>query len=433
LSMSFSSAFSGTKNVYMYTSDNAGLSSGWQNRGTWTTTGSATPPPPPPSGALSVMSFGARGDGVANDTAAFNAALKTACSGSNNLHIPAGTYLLDSLDSLNACGITIYGDGNAATILTINRVISPVMWRFASGSGKTLTIQDLAMNGLHQEVAGITIDTYNTVNVNRVNIHDFGTPGYAEGHQTDLDGLYITHSANVNVSNSLFTGNERMGIELQGDHNTMVTGSTMSGNGHMGGVAEQTFAGTFDGPRVAQWVNNILTSNGSGGLDVETDPSLPAAQGIFQGNKVVNCGNDSWGYGWGIVIGMHAYGTITGNEVDNFAASAQPSDYTNAIVFGTSAGSISITNNTVTGTKTYGIVGDTGNYPVTVSGNTLSNNQTGIFMYDCPGVSITNNTVNSSQAAGISVYWSDGYTIRGNQFTSNSPDLLINGQVGVQN
>jgi parallel beta-helix repeat protein len=431
LNMSFSTAnFSGTKNTYMYTSDNAGLSSGWQKRGTWTIQSSTSPPP---SGDLSVMSFGAKGDGVANDTAAFNAALKTACGGSTNLHIPAGTYLLDSLDLLNACGITIYGDGNTATILRINSVISPVMWRFASGSGKTLTIQDLAMDGRHQEVAGITIDSYATVDVYRVNIHDFGTPGYAEGHQTELDGLYITHSTNVNVTNSLFTGNERTGIELQGDHNTVVSGSTMSGNGHMAGVSEQTFAGTLDGPLVAQWLNNTMTSNGSGGIDVETDPSLPAAQGIIQGNKVINCGNDNWGWGWGLVIGLRAYGTISGNEVDNYAANVPSSDYTNAIVFGTSAGAISITNNTVTGTKTYAIVGDSVSYPVTISGNTLSTQQTGIFLYDVPGVSVTNNTVSYSQAAGISVYWSNGYTVRGNVFTSNNPDLLINGQFGVQN
>ena len=420
LNMTFASGFSGTTNVYMYASDSAGLSSGWQKRGTWTVATIQTPPPS--SGDLSVMSFGATGNGVANDSAAFNAALKTACSGSNNLHIPAGTYLLDSLDLLNACGIKIYGDGSTNTILTINRVISPVMWRFASGSGKTLTIQDLALNGRHQEVAGITIDAYATVNLFGVNVHDFGTPGYAEGHQADLDGLYITHSLSVNVTNSLFTGNERTGVELQGDHNSLVSGCTMSGNGHMGGAAEQTFFGTLDGPLLSQWVNNTMVSNGSGGLDVETDPSLPAAQGIFQGNKVLNSGNNSWGYGWGLVIGMHAYGTIAGNEVDNFAANVPASAYSNAIVFGTSAGPISITNNTVTGTKTYGIVGDTVNYPVTISGNTLSNNQTGIFIYDCPGVSITNNTVQNSQAAGIAVYWSDGYTIRGNHFSSNFPD-----------
>jgi len=432
LNMSFSSTtFAGTKNIYMYTSDNARLSSGWQQRGTWTI---SSPTLPPLGTALSVMSFGAVGNGVANDTAAFNAALATACSGSTNLHIPAGTYLLNSLDLVNACGITIYGDGNATTILRINSVISPVMWRFANGAGKTLTLQDLAMDGRHQEVAGLTIDAYDTVNVYRVNIHDFGTPGYAEGHQTDLDGLYITHSANVNVTNSFFTGNERMGIELQGDRNTVVSGSTMSGNGHMGGVSEQTFAGTLAGPGVAQWLNNTMINNGSGGIDVETDPSLPAAQAIIQGNKVINCGNDNWTWGWGLVIGMKAYGTISGNEVDNYAANVPTSsDYTNAIVFGGNAGPINITNNTVTGTKTYGIVGDGINYPVTISGNTVSSNQTGIFIYQVPGVSITNNTVQYNQGAGIAVYWSDGYTVRGNTFTSNNPNLLINGQFGVQN
>ena len=36
LSVSASTSFLGTKNIYLHAQDSAGLSSGWRNRGTWT-------------------------------------------------------------------------------------------------------------------------------------------------------------------------------------------------------------------------------------------------------------------------------------------------------------------------------------------------------------------------------------------------------------
>jgi parallel beta-helix repeat protein len=384
---------------------------------------------------VNVRNYGAQGNGIDDDTAALNAAFEAGCAQSGSVYLPTGVYLVDPLAPLNGCAATIYGDGNAKSILRFRANLAAgrwqSLWSFTGGSEKTLTIHDLALDGQHAELAGLSIDGYSTVAITGISSYNFGTPGYAQGHRGDYDGLYLINSEHATINSSQFTGNERMGVELQAVHNSTVSNSVMSGNGGMGGVSEQNFSGPLDGPLVAQWLSNTLASNGSGGIDVETDPNLPPAQGIVKGNHVISCGNNDWGSGWGLVLGMHAFGTVQGNEVDNFAANAPPSNYTSAIVYGNNGGPIQILNNTVKGTKSYGIVGSSGLFPVTITNNILTNNKTGIFIYQSPGVQVSGNTVTSSASAGIAVYWSDGATISGNNFTNNSPDLMINGVAAV--
>src|SRR6516225_2606988 len=148
------------------------------------------------------------------------------------------------------------------------------------------------MEDTSAEPASRSNDTRPTIN--RVSFNYFGTPGYSLGHKNDFDGLYIRNVENARVTDSQFTGNERYGVELQAVHSSTVENSTMSFNGSMGGVSEQNFEGALDGPLVAQWIDNSLIANGSGGIDVETDPKLPPAQGIMSRNQVIDCGNDRW-------------------------------------------------------------------------------------------------------------------------------------------
>jgi hypothetical protein len=69
---------------------------------------------------INVRDYGAVGDGVTNDTAAFQAAL-AACAGAKALYIPAGSYKI--LDNTNATvlaaqeGQQIFGDGDLASVL----------------------------------------------------------------------------------------------------------------------------------------------------------------------------------------------------------------------------------------------------------------------------------------------------------------------------
>lgn len=63
---------------------------------------------------VSVLDFGALGDGTANDTAALQAALD---SGSSRVYVPAGTYLFSTLAIPAGRGLMLYGDGPSKTTL----------------------------------------------------------------------------------------------------------------------------------------------------------------------------------------------------------------------------------------------------------------------------------------------------------------------------
>jgi parallel beta-helix repeat protein len=387
----------------------------------------------PLSATVNVKSFGAAGNGYTNDTSALNDAFQVGCATSQAVYIPTGIYIVDPLAVLNGCGTTFYGDGGAHSVLrfnsksSLNPNIVQSLWSFGAGSGKTLTINDIGLQGVHGRLAGLSIDHYSTVNLHTLTITNFGTAGYSQNHQSPYDGVYLTNSLNATISYVASTGNERYGIELQAVHYSTVSHSTMSGNGSIGGVSEENYAGPLDGPRVAQWLNNTLANNGGGGIDVETAASLPAVQGILQGNIVTGCGNNNWGSGWGLTLGLNAFGVIQNNEVDNFAAQAASTTYSSAIVYGDNGGPIQILNNKVNGTRSYGILGNEGLYPVTITGNAVNANGTGIFIYDSPAIQLSSNTVTNNVGAGISVYWSDGSTIAGNNYSSNNPDLMING------
>jgi hypothetical protein len=85
-----------------------------------------SPPPPPlplpkrkavplPPGAINVRRFGARGDGVANDRAAIQAAVDTAHPG-DTIYFPAGTYQVDDRIVFRKRRLTVRGDGIRSVI-----------------------------------------------------------------------------------------------------------------------------------------------------------------------------------------------------------------------------------------------------------------------------------------------------------------------------
>ena len=72
--------------------------------------------------SLSVLDFGAKGDGKADDTAVIQKALEAAAPGSGVVHMPAGLYLISASLTVPA-GVTLIGDGarweNSATRLIV--------------------------------------------------------------------------------------------------------------------------------------------------------------------------------------------------------------------------------------------------------------------------------------------------------------------------
>jgi hypothetical protein len=137
-------------------------------------TGSSTPAPVPVD-ALNVRQFGAKGDGVANDLPAIQAAMDMAQDG-DTVYFPAGTYLVTSIHGFKLAGrknITLQGAGSTSIIKRTGGT-SPIINRLATISNCTnLVIQDLAfdVNGI-ERWGGLCIYDSATVRVQRCRAYD---------------------------------------------------------------------------------------------------------------------------------------------------------------------------------------------------------------------------------------------------------------------
>ena len=94
---------------------------------------------------LSVKDFGAKGDGIADDTAALQRALDAVCAADSvtpRLHVPAGTYNI-ATPLVTGCSTFIEGDGPTRSILfqTVQSALN-----HGIVANYSLTIHDLAIN-----------------------------------------------------------------------------------------------------------------------------------------------------------------------------------------------------------------------------------------------------------------------------------------------
>lgn len=107
----------------------------------------------PRTGPLSILQFGGVGDGVADNTAAFNAAFAFLNTYGGSLYIPAGYYRCGSACAVvnitgEGGGILVYGDGAASQILIDDIGTDAVLFAFTNGS--PMTFRDLAFRSYSQ-------------------------------------------------------------------------------------------------------------------------------------------------------------------------------------------------------------------------------------------------------------------------------------------
>lgn len=220
---------------------------------------------------VSVRDFGAIGDGVTDDTGAFNAAIATG----RNLYVPSGTYLLgdldDLLDSQIIQGEGMFQNGSSSTVLKY------------SGSGTFITFS--SRNVLrYLQILGPATDLITYAGAAGVGVHSFGgyhriehcfIRGFAEGVRIDSANncIYtgvtidfnirgVTFNSTIENTTQTFVGcNIRMS-QKEGVKGTVVTvrniaisfiGGAVEDNAqdgttpqfHMGDVGQLTFKGVY--------------------------------------------------------------------------------------------------------------------------------------------------------------------------------------------
>jgi hypothetical protein len=224
---------------------------------------------------VSVKDFGAVGNGVANDTAAFNAAIAHInTTAARTLYIPSGAYLVGALSPITSPGVSVFGDGAYGSEL-----------RDTSGTSNLLTFGD-------------GVSTYDGASVSNLYLNTAVTSKTAgaaiflhKTFQTYIDnvrianhfqGIRVTNSVMcwINTVNILFPRPLGVGILIDGnsgnDHyisNVFIAGNSLSQP--LAGIKiDQTFAtwitncsvlstgiGLYCSPGAGQIVEHLFLSN----------------------------------------------------------------------------------------------------------------------------------------------------------------------------
>lgn len=180
---------------------------------------------------VNIKDFGAVGDGVADDTAAIQAAEAVAFAANNILFFPAGTYIFDGQFvcrvSIEGYGAIIKEKSNTASVDSVVRY----------NTTNNITVRGLTVDG-NSTYRGLLFIDCDNIKINDVKVVDAGFGGIAayDGEnievsncfvdgvifitvgtlQTAADGFYFGSCINVRVINSFATNFERIGFVTEG-------------------------------------------------------------------------------------------------------------------------------------------------------------------------------------------------------------------------
>jgi polygalacturonase len=186
-------------------------------------------------GVVNMRTAGARGDGVANDSKAIQAAINAAPNGAK-LYFPAGIYRLNSITVEGRSGLVFEGDG-PATILQWSGVGLPdsytAMMTFTNVDG--LTFQNLWLdNRAINRFGGVRLYSVKNVLIQRTRFYDSNRQlPITDDRYAFVFGQGKTPSENINVIDNVFDD-----LELEIDHarrvrvsnNTLTRGTWLAFN-----------------------------------------------------------------------------------------------------------------------------------------------------------------------------------------------------------
>lgn len=165
---------------------------------------------------VSVRDFGARGDGVTNDTDAFEDAIAAVAATGQTLYVPAGTYKL-SREIATTGDLIIEGDGDT-TVLDFRGTVTGGTGKALSVSGSFTALPDLSSNAFKNDQSVVFVSSP-SLSVSDVfviyNPTDYSYSGfrfnYRAGEWCEVDGV---SGATVSITNALYDGYVAAAVDL---------------------------------------------------------------------------------------------------------------------------------------------------------------------------------------------------------------------------
>lgn len=323
---------------------------------------------------VDVRTKGALGDGVHNDTAAFQAAINSLPTSGGTVTVPAGRYMIDASRPISMRSNTRLQMDPMAELDVIPNGLSRYYvikaWKVSNVEivGGSIVGDRVKHTGTTGEWGfGINITASTDVTVRGTKISNCWGDGIWIGAMGTVPNIVV--SSNITINGVVSTNNRRQGLSIGPAHDVYIVNSTFSNsNGTLpqaGIDIEPQTQGTTANIRLE---NNILSGSKGNGLEVHSHVSGL----VVKGNTIK--GN----YGFGVDTGSPNVVDVDGNLITQNGLAG-------VAITGTSH-DVNVTNNTLTFNNTrYISVTATGKggvsrdlqvskntINVNVSGNTLS-------------------------------------------------------------
>jgi parallel beta-helix repeat protein len=217
-----------------------------------------------------VQDFGAKGDGITDDTAAIQAAVDAAhAAGGGSVYLPTGIYIVHGgATATDGCiriydNTTVYGDGMGLSTIKLadhwNKDVTGILRDPVKIGCHDITAHDLSIDGNRANNTGKVDGWFNgtlpgstksdlNITLDHVEVKNCGGYGFDPHEQTTnltitncvshgngLDGFTLDFQIGAHIDNNVAYGNDRHGFNIcTSSHDVELTNNTAYGNGAQG-------------------------------------------------------------------------------------------------------------------------------------------------------------------------------------------------------
>ena len=241
---------------------------------------------------FNVKEFGARGDGVSDDTAAIQKAINTAPDRST-IYFPAGTYDVANFSVKNRSGLSLIGDERNSVIR--QKTGAARIATFERSSNIVITKLAFDANGIHSYGGVVFYAAKEVLIENNTFIDSAPKHNRAGDHYSFVFGKGAEPSRDVKIINNTI---EYLQLEVDHSQNVIIQGNTVKGAIGTSGIGIFTVGNDAIAEDYLIKGNTVIDPPGAG-FHVVTDP--PSSRNCvfrritLEGNRVIR--TKTTGYG----------------------------------------------------------------------------------------------------------------------------------------